>query len=91
MSDWIQNPLTKALIQAMLDRKVSYSPPFVLGYNAIAFHYEEMTEIVYGEDIENAINAAYRVAWEPSEILRRFEFYLVDLNNRRKSSQIHAQ
>lgn len=46
-----------------------------------------LSQFVWGEDIYNALHAAYRVAWEPNDIAKRFERYLIDLHNKRNKHE----
>lgn len=61
---------------------ITSDTPNIHGY--ILFYCNEQERTVQGEDIENALHAAYRVEWEPLAIMKRFERYLIDLYNKRQ-------
>lgn len=89
---WENDPIVLQLIEYMISRgcKGMIQPPtnytgINLGY--IEFEFEGVIERIDGIDIGNALHAAYRVEYTQSGIRKRFERYLIDLNNKRQKSK----
>lgn len=89
---WENDPIVLQLIEYMIERGcVGQIQPSInytgenMGY--LEFEYEGKIQRVEGEDIHNALHAAYRVEYTQSGIRKRFERYLIDLNNKRQKSK----
>lgn len=89
---WETDPIVLRLISYMENRGVEILRKADWGNErGIHFYYKgSIPSIVFvdGEDIYNALHAAYRVEWEPSLIAKRFERYLIDLHNKRKNNKL---
>jgi len=86
---WENDPIVLQLIEYMIGRgctgTIEPSSIYLRGY--ISFSYKGVTQMVYGEDIYNALLAAYRVEWEQRAIMKRFERYLIDLHSKRSAQE----
>ena len=88
---WDKDPIVLQLVEYMIGRGCTgtIQPPSKgpFGNNEMGYlilTYSDTTHRVEGEDIYNALHAAYRVEWEIESIRRRFERYLIDLYNKRQ-------
>lgn len=86
---WENDPIVLQLISYMIGRGclVAKEPSTRQSPGYILFGYEGKIVRVEGEDLYNAINAAYRVEWDSYLIAKRFERYLIDLHNKRKFNE----
>lgn len=86
---WENDPMVLQLINYMVNRGclVAKEPSTIQSLGYILFGYGGKTVRVEGEDLYNAINAAYRVEWDLHLIAKRFERYLIDLHNKRKFNE----
>lgn len=88
---WENDPIVLQLINYMKGRGVEMLRKAEWGdERGIHFYHKDSTPsivFVNGDDIYNAINAAYRVEWDPHLIAKRFERYLIDLHNKRKFNE----
>lgn len=83
---WETDPIVLQLIKYMEEKGCSVRlPKFHHSKNGVYFNYKEEEVFVDGEDIYVALHAAYRIEWEPSRIAKRFERYLIDLHNKRRT------
>lgn len=81
---WYQDTVVKLLIKAMINKGCAVIvPPWQTDQDGLTFIYNGVSVFVEGRDISNALHAAYRVEWEPTAIVKRFERYLIDLHNKR--------
>ena len=78
---WQQDPIVHQLIRYMEGKGCMVT----LFADRARFENFGVVNDVRGEDINNALHAAYRVEWDPKRIAKRFERYLIDLHNRRKN------
>lgn len=84
---WKTDPIVNLMVNALIRKGctiVSINPPASPADELIVM-YGNQRRVVDGKDIHNALRAAYRVAWQTDEIVKKFERYLIDLNNKRQA------